>query len=99
MKANINLKNWKGEVVISTRAYQNGRTAIILADADTGEPVTVATVNLPDIPMLDTWVCIKSWSENEGMADELERLGVIGPAITVAPTGYVTATIHQLLLP
>lgn len=62
------------------------------------EPVATCTVCLADANLAPGEVAIKSWSENEGMDRELQRLGVIGPAKRWAPAGYAAASIHDLLV-
>lgn len=78
--------------------YQNGRTAIELNDSSTGEPVAVATVNLPNEKIADDEVIIKNWSENEGMLATLEKAGVISKPIRTVETGYVEAHVCKLLV-
>ncbi len=74
--------------------YENGRVAIQLLDCETGEPLTVATVNLPDIPLSkDHHTFIKDWSENEGMLACLVREGIVEDTGIRQATGYVEAAL------
>lgn len=72
--------------------YAYGGTAIMAEDADTGEPAFVLSVYIegmrPDGPHT-FWA--KTWSENEGIAEELERRGIIRFTGVTVPTGFVTA--------
>ena len=70
--------NFRGEDChVRLGHYSNGRLAITLITEE-GEPMAVATVNLPDEDIMDDGhVFIKDWSENEGMFDALIRSGVI----------------------
>jgi hypothetical protein len=87
----------KGEVVIRKSTYPNGSTALLL-DSTNGEPLAVATVALDVLPD-DGNVFIKSWSENEGLLDSLQRAGVVGPVIRSVPTGFVSAQEVKVLAP
>ena len=75
--------------------YGNGRIALKLVIArgrlqeGEGEPMAVATVNLPDEPVRDGYVFIKDYAENEGMYDALLAAGVISPAIKTVKSGFV----------
>lgn len=74
---------------------------ILYADSDqrAGERIAVASVNLSGnaTKLAPGEVAIKGWSENEGMADALIKAGIIGPELRKEPTGFVLATIHQLI--
>lgn len=98
MKINIHTKYYSGEIKLQFAQYSNGRTAICLTDAVTGEPVMTATVNLPDEPLVEGEVIIKDWSENEGIMTSLMNAGVISDPIGTTYTGYVEASIHELLV-
>ena len=72
--------------------YAYGGTAVMAEDAETGEPAFVVSVYLdgviPDDPHT-FWA--KTWSENEGIAEELERRGIIRFTGSTVPTGFATA--------
>lgn len=57
--------------------YENGRRAIKMLDAKTGEELMIATVNIPEIKVPPDYFFIKNYSENEGLTDCLERQGFI----------------------
>jgi|688.fasta_scaffold963504_1 hypothetical protein len=86
-----------GEAVIKRATYPNGSTALLL-ESTTGESLAVATVALDVLPD-DGNVFIKSWSENEGLLDSLQRAGVVGPVIRSVPTGFVSAQEVKVLVP
>ena len=92
----IKFQDWECNII--TKRYNNGRLAIELVEAESGEPVTVATVNLPDASLEEGEVFIKNWSENEGIMDTLIKANVIGPVIGIKHTGFVKATKHKLLI-
>lgn len=54
------------------------RTALTLLDAQTGEPIAKATVNLPHLdPPADDEIDVKNWSENYGMMFALQDAGLV----------------------
>lgn len=71
----IIFKRWKCHAIYGK--YGNGRTAIELIGAGSGEPIAVATVNLPQQPLKQTEVFIKEYSENEGMTQALFDADII----------------------
>lgn len=72
---NVKFKDWNCK--LRFRKYQNGRTAIELVDAINGEPIAMATVNIPECALEEDEVIIKNYSENEGMLDALIGAGII----------------------
>lgn len=101
-KPKINFKNWK--CFISLGYYNAGsRLAIQLLsdeeDADKGvfygEPIAVATVNIPELQLKDNEICIKNYSENEGMIDTLQKAGLITEVKREVSTGFVTVHIVE----
>lgn len=77
--------------------YKGGRIAMRLVDEHNEGPVATATVNLPEHPLPDGYVLIKSWSENEGMVEALEAAGIV-EHIALVPAGYVFAHLCKLLV-
>ena len=101
-KPKINFKNWK--CFISLGYYNAGsRLAIQLLsdeeDADKGvfygEPIAVATVNIPELQLKENEICIKNYSENEGMIDTLQKAGLITEVKREVSTGFVTVHIVE----
>lgn len=82
--------------------YRNGALAVILNEAegeDAGEEFCVVSVNMPDASDLlpaDAFY-LKDWSENEPVAAELKRLGLIAPAAGIPPasSGFVQAHAYR----
>lgn len=83
--------------VVEFAEYNNGRTAISLIEKKTGYPYSVATVNLPNVPLEKDEVIIKNYSENEGILDALINAGIVSKPIRKEYTGYVTADVCKLL--
>jgi hypothetical protein len=94
-----NLKTPYGSynVVLEWGNYSNGRRAIELLDAVEGDPVCVATVNLPDIPLGDNEAIIKDYSENEGVLKFLQDYGIVGEVKRWVRTGFVECPIVDIL--
>lgn len=84
--------------LLSLGEYENGATALSLFDPVDGEPLAVATVNLPHEVPAPGNVFIKNYSENEGMVDTLVRAGVIGSPIRFLDAGYVTEGVAEATL-
>lgn len=74
---------------VEVTQYRDGRTALILNDAATGEEVTVATVNMPMVPLGAGEVLIKDYSENEGVLKALEEAGWVKSTGERVRTGFV----------
>jgi len=74
---------------VEVTTYRNGRTALILNDAATGDEVTVATVNIPGIPVTPGEALIKDYSENEGVLKALEDAGWVKPTGEKVHSGFV----------
>ena len=75
-----------------------GRLAIQLLsseeDADKGvfygEPIAVATVNLPEVTLKENELIIKNYSENEGMLETLKNAGFITNVKREITSGFTT---------
>ncbi len=76
--------------------YGNKRPALLLDTVETGERMAVATINMPDMPLLSNQVVIKDYSENEGMLKTLVDAGVIEPPFSACQTGFVLSPICHL---
>lgn len=83
-------------LTLTTWWYSNGGLAIRAIDADTGEPVAVLTVNIPDVKLAPDEVLIKDYLENEGALKTLVRAGVV-EALEVIPCSYAEAIRCRLL--
>ncbi|MBV5322743.1 MAG: hypothetical protein JZU60_02775 [Ilumatobacteraceae bacterium] len=83
-------------LTLKASRYANGRLAIQAIDRDTGEPVAVLTVNLPDVPLAPDEVLLKDYSENQGVFKTLHLAGIVEPLATVR-CGYAEAIKCRLL--
>lgn len=89
----------RGEAVdLELAAYGiGGRIAIQAICNDTGEPYCTVTVNLPDEPLGEDEVFVKNYSENAGIAEELEAQGILRLTGRTVRSGYVEIPVAVLL--
>lgn len=71
--------------IIFGKYHNNQRTSIQLYEQATGEPFMTASVNMPDIWLSDDMVCIKNYSENEGILDALINEQILLPLDLIQP--------------
>lgn len=84
--------------VLRIESYQNGgATALCLYDETTNEPVLVATVNMPGVPLSPNQVLIKDYSENSGILAALEKAGVVAHTGKKVRSGFVSVDVCELL--
>lgn len=80
----------------TSRYLDNGNLALMMVDAEDEEPVCVATVN-PGEKIADNYIAVKDYSENEGMADFLKKIGIIHPdPLKLIPSGWVAIPVYEL---
>lgn len=92
----MKFKDW--DCVVHFDHYtDNGRWAIYLTDAEDGEPITTATVNLPDEEIEPDQAFIKDYSENQGMLEALEKVGLVKRTGKMVRSGYVEIPIVTIL--
>ena len=92
----VKFKEWN---CIAVKAeYMNGRAALELVEDGTGESILMATVNVPEIHLLEGEVLIKDYSENKGVLLALQNAGVIGEALQEIPLNFVTIQRCKLLI-
>jgi len=93
---NMKYKLW--DCCLKVGKYQNGNTRLELTDADSGEPIAVATVNVDErLPSNEAF--IKDYSENTGMVAFLQEHKIISTnKLCSVRTGYVTVDKYKLLV-
>lgn len=84
------------DISLQWGSYPNGRPALQLIDTEDGQPVTVATVNMPEVSLEDGEVCVKNYSENEGMLDWLVENDLVQDTGKRVGSGYVQIPIVRL---
>lgn len=81
-----------------TKYVFNGRLAIVALDPESEEVVTFVSTNLKAEPLTnDKCFWCKSYSENEGLAEQLEALGIAKPTGRYAASGFVTIPEFELI--
>jgi hypothetical protein len=93
-KLEIKTKYCNTEVRLQWGKYPGGQTMLRLWSNE-GPEMTV-TCNVPDTRVLEGEIIVKDYSENEGVFDELVRLGVIAEQTGVVHSGYVFLKIAKL---
>jgi len=87
----VRFKDWDCE--LRWGFYGNGRRALELYD---NGPIAKATVNIPEVELAEDEVCIKDWSENEGMLDALVEAGIVEDTGRRVEAGFVTAPVARI---
>ena len=82
---------------VSLGSYDNRRPALRLFDED-DLPMATATINLPEEPLGENQVIIKSYSENAGMDDALMNAGIISAPIKYVQLNYGEVSVHEFLV-
>lgn len=95
MKIRIETPVYTGVAQIRLGQYGNGRLAFGL-DAPDGQPLYMATVNVPEAAVPPGHVLVKTWSENRGLLESLVKEGVLESPVRWVPAGYATAALCPL---
>ena len=86
-----------GDYDLYVAEYVEGGTALMAVTPETGEEYFTASVFLPGRIQRDpNTIWVKSWSENEGIMEELVAHGVIELTGQTAGSGFVTA--HEAVI-
>ena len=88
-------KEWN--VTIYKGRYSNGRVALELIDADDGEGIATATVNIPEESLNEGEAFIKDYSENEGMLAWLIKNKLAEDTGRRVQSGWVQCPVVKLL--
>jgi len=81
---------------IKMHKYSNNRPALVIYHAN--EILLTATVNMQSNIIPDGYVCIKDWSENEGILTALIENNIIESPEFYIPLEFVTVSVCKLLL-
>lgn len=76
--------------------YACDQNALIITD-EYGAPILKASVAIPEYSIADDEIFIKNWLENEGILDELIKLGIIEHTGIKLATGHVYADLCRIL--
>ena len=91
----INAKYIRGEYKLSRKKYVEGQEALVLVNS-AGEQVR-ASIALPAVIPEPGHVFIKSYSENEGLVEELVRNGIV-EIVRIMPCGFTQAHYCKVLI-
>ena len=69
---------------------------IHLNDAEYGTPFAIATASIPELEMVEGYVAVKDYSENEGMLKFLIDNNIVEPPVTHVESGYVSLPICKI---
>ena len=94
----VDLYSTKYEVYFLVERYRtNGRAAIDLFTKPENEPFATLSVNIPDVILKEREVLIKTWSENEKVADAARKSGLFRDTGKRVSTGFVEAQIWEVI--
>lgn len=92
----VTFKEWDCNLVFGEYVSE-GNPYIQLVDVRDGLPVATATVN-PSVQLEKGQVCIKDYSENEGMLQTLMDAGLVSAPVDYIPMGFVRVPVCQFLV-
>jgi len=78
--------------------YQVGTLPYVALYCESGELMTMATVNIPGANIPDGCVLVKDYSENTGMLVALQEAGIVGSPVAYVNSGYVQIPACPLLV-
>ena len=81
-------------VILKARRYPNGNLAVEILSEEIGSVMT-PTVNA-GVRLDDSAICIKDWSENEGIAEAMKDAGFLGGLVGTIPCGYCSAKVFTV---
>jgi len=81
---------------VKKEEYNNGGLAVVLIDTDDQEEFTVASSFIEDANLKKGEFCLKNWSENEDIANELIKQGIVIPTGRTVPSGWINAPVCTL---
>jgi hypothetical protein len=88
--------NFNGErLFIEKTNYYNQRVAFEITDSDL-TPYAVLTINLPDVRLEEGEFIVKTWAENEDIANCIRELGIFEETSKRVRTGFCVAEIWKL---
>ena len=67
-----------------------------LNDAMYGTPHAIATASIPELEMVEGYVAVKDYSENEGMLQFLIENNIVEPPVTYVESGFVKLPICKI---
>lgn len=75
--------------------YTDDRNLALSISSETEGPICTCTVNTWK-KLDDDRICVKNYSENEGMDNFLKGMGIIGEKVGSIPSGFVEIPVYLL---
>lgn len=101
-KEKISFKSWNCFLSLGYYGAGNRLAIQLLSDEENadkgvfyGEPIAVATVNIPEVPLKENEIIIKDYSENSGMLEALKKSGFITDTKREITSGFVTVQVVE----
>jgi hypothetical protein len=88
---------WPNVTLIRSAYYADPDTIALAANTEDGEPLAAFSVNLHGNPPAHGAIWVKTWSEGEGVAEQLVALGIIELTGRKAAAGYSLAVEAKLI--
>ena len=79
---------------IRMHEYPNGGPALVIYQDD--QVLLKASVNIPEYTLPEGYICIKNWSENEGILESLIENNIIDPPRVFIPLSFNEAPVCKL---
>ena len=91
---NLYGKTYRCKFITGTYSHGN-RLAIEVVMCEDNSPFSTLTVNLPDQPLGQNEIFVKTWSENEELAKACLATGLFEDTGKRVPTGFVQAQVWR----
>jgi hypothetical protein len=92
------INNWKVRIIKSWYNSRPDQIALMAIDNEDGTPVATLTVCMVNENVNDGEVIIKSYSENEGMLEQLIEQKIVSEPLRIIRTGFVIVYVCKLLI-
>ena len=87
---------YRGETVrVKLERYVNKRMRIDIVNSD-GVPMATLTTNVPEQKLKDREIIVKTWSENENIAQTVLGLGLFENTYETVPNTFVNPQIWKI---
>lgn len=87
------------DVSVERTQYRDGNDALCAYDSETGEPFATFTSNLEGVLLSEGFAAFKTYSENEGMIEQLVEQGVVELTGRTVNNGFASFPIGKILIP
>ena len=83
------------EIAVLASRYSHGGRIQVRLEAPNGDPWGTLTVNLPDVPLAQNEILVKTWSENKFLRSPALRCGLFEDTGRRVPNGFVEAEVWR----